>query len=110
MKQVLQNVKTGEISVTDVPLPATRAGFVLVRTAASLISAGTERLTVEAAQKSLVSRAVAQPALVKQLVQKARTEGVANTVDAVRAKLASGIALGYSAAGTVIDVGEGVAN
>lgn len=110
MKQVLQNVKTGEVSVTDVPLPATRPGFVLVRTAASLISAGTERLTVEAAQKSLASRAIAQPALVKQLVQKARTEGVANTVDAVRAKLASGIALGYSAAGTVIEVGEGVAD
>lgn len=110
MKQVLQNVKTGEVSVTDVPVPATRPGFVLVRTAASLISAGTERLTVEAAQKSLVSRAVAQPALVKQLIQKARTEGVANTVDAVRAKLASGIALGYSAAGTVLEVGGGVAN
>jgi predicted dehydrogenase/threonine dehydrogenase-like Zn-dependent dehydrogenase len=110
MKQVLQNVKTGEVSVTDVPVPAGRPGFVLVRTAASLISAGTERLTVEAAQKSLVSRAVAQPALVKQVLQRARTEGVANTVDAVRAKLASGIALGYSAAGTVIQVGEGVTN
>lgn len=96
--------------MADVPVPATRPGFVLVRTAASLISAGTERLTVEAAQKSLVSRAVAQPAMVKQLIQKARAEGVGNTVDAVRAKLASGIALGYSAAGTVIEVGEGVAN
>jgi polar amino acid transport system substrate-binding protein len=110
MKQVLQNVKTGEVSVTDVPVPAARPGFVLVRTAASLISAGTERLTVEAAQKSLVSRAVEQPALVKQVLQRARNEGIANTVDAVRAKLASGIALGYSAAGTVIQVGEGVAN
>jgi predicted dehydrogenase/threonine dehydrogenase-like Zn-dependent dehydrogenase len=110
MKQVLQNVKTGEVSITDVPLPAVRPGFVLVRTAASLISAGTERLTVEAGQKSLVSRAVAQPALVKQVIQRARTEGVASTVDAVRAKLASAIALGYSAAGTVLQTGEGVAN
>jgi len=110
MKQVLQNVKTGEVSITEVPLPAVRPGFVLVRTAASLISAGTERLTVEAGQKSLVSRAVAQPALVKQVIQRARTEGVANTVDAVRAKLASAIALGYSAAGTVLQTGEGVAN
>lgn len=110
MKQVLQNVKTGEVSVTEVPAPGVRPGFVLVRTAASLISAGTERLTVEAGQKSLVSRAVAQPALVKQLIQRARTEGVANTVDAVRAKLASAIALGYSAAGTVLQTGEGVSN
>src|SRR6185369_16298856 len=110
MKQVLQNIKTGEVSITDVPLPSVRPGFVLVRTAASLISAGTERLTVEAGQKSLVSRAMAQPALVKQVIQRARTEGVANTVDAVRAKLASAIALGYSAAGTVLQTGEGVAN
>ena len=94
--------------VTDVPAPVTRPGFVSVRTAASLISAGTERMTVEAGQKSLLGRAVEQPALVKQIIQKARTEGVLNTIDAVRSKLGSLIALGYSAAGTVIEVGESV--
>jgi len=108
VKQVLQNLKTGAVSVTDVPVPTARRGFVLVRTAASLISAGTERLTVEAGQKSLISRAVEQPALVKQVIHKARTEGVLNTVDAVLSKLGSMNALGYSAAGTVIEVGEGV--
>jgi predicted dehydrogenase/threonine dehydrogenase-like Zn-dependent dehydrogenase len=110
MKQVLQNLKTGEVAVTDLPVPTLRKGFVLVRTAASLISAGTERLTVEAGQKSLIGRAVEQPALVKQVIQRARTEGVLNTVDAVRAKLGSVIALGYSAAGTIIKVGDGVTN
>jgi predicted dehydrogenase/threonine dehydrogenase-like Zn-dependent dehydrogenase len=110
MKQVLQNLKTGAVTVTDVPTPVTRPGFVLVRTAASLISAGTERLTVEAGQKSLMGRAVDQPALVKQVIQRAVTEGVVNTVNAVRTKLESMIALGYSATGTVIDVGEGVDN
>ncbi len=108
MKQVLQNLKTGEVSVSDVPVPSVRRGFVLVRTAASLISAGTERLTVEAGQKSLISRAVEQPALVKQVIQKARHEGVLNTVDAVLSKLGSMNALGYSAAGTVIEVGDRV--
>jgi len=108
VKQVLQNLKTGEVSVTDVPVPTVRRGFVLVRTAASLISAGTERLTVEAGQKSLISRAVEQPALVKQVIQKARTEGVLNTVNAVLSKLGSVNPLGYSAAGTVIEAGEGV--
>src|SRR5712664_3318897 len=108
MKQVLQNLKTGDVSVTDVPVPSVRSGFVLVRTAASLISAGTERLTVEAGQKSLIGRALEQPALVKQLIQKAKNEGILNTVDAVRSKLASLTALGYSAAGRVIEVGEGV--
>lgn len=108
MKQVLQNLKSGAVTVTDVPAPVARPGFVLVRTAASLISAGTERMTVEAGQKSLIGRAVEQPALVKQVIQKARSEGVVNTFDAVRSKLASLVALGYSAAGKVIEVGEGV--
>ncbi|MDX6575797.1 MAG: hypothetical protein QOE96_1750 [Blastocatellia bacterium] len=108
MKQILQNLKTGAVSVTNVPAPAVRPGFIIVRTAASLISAGTERMTVEAGQKSLMGRALDQPALVKQVIQKARTEGVLNTIDAVRSKLQSLVALGYSAAGTVSEVGEGV--
>ncbi len=108
MKQILQNLKTGAVAVTDVPAPVLRPGFVLVRTAASLISAGTERMTVETGQKSLMERAFDQPALVKQVIQKARTEGILNTVDAVRSKLESFVALGYSAAGTVLEVGAGV--
>ena len=110
MKQVLQNQKTGEVKATDVPAPVARPGFVLVRTAASLISAGTERATVEAGQKSLLARAVEQPRLVSQVIQKAKSEGILNTVDAVRSKLGSLLALGYSAAGTVIEVGNDVSN
>lgn len=94
--------------MTDVPAPVLRPGFVMIRTAASLISAGTERMTVEAGQKSLMGRAFDQPALVRQVLQKARTDGVKNTFDAVRSKLESFVALGYSAAGTVMEVGEGV--
>ena len=108
MKQILQNLKTGAVAVTDVPAPVVRPGFVTVRTAASLISAGTERMTVESGQKSLMGRAFDQPALVKQVIEKARNEGVLNTIDAVRSKLESFIALGYSAAGTVLEVGAGV--
>lgn len=108
VKQILQNLKSGAVTVTDVPAPVARPGLVMVRTAASLISAGTERMTVEAGQKSLLGRAVDQPALVKQVIQKARTEGVRNTIEAVRSKLGSLVALGYSAAGTAIEVGAGV--
>jgi predicted dehydrogenase/threonine dehydrogenase-like Zn-dependent dehydrogenase len=108
LKQILQNLKTGAVAVTDVPAPVVRPGFVMVRTAASLISAGTERMTVESGQKSLMGRAFDQPALVKQVIEKARNEGVLNTIDAVRSKLESFIALGYSAAGTVLEVGAGV--
>jgi polar amino acid transport system substrate-binding protein len=106
MKQVLQNLKTGSVAVTDVPTPVARPGFVLVRTAASLISAGTERATVETGQKSLVSRAIEQPALVRKVIDKARTEGVMTTIDAVRSKLESLVPLGYSAAGTVVAAGD----
>ncbi len=108
LKQILQNLKTGAVAVTDVPAPVVRPGFVIVRTAASLISAGTERMTVETGQKSLMGRAFDQPALVKQVIQKARNEGVLNTIDAVRSKLESFVALGYSAAGTVLEVGNDV--
>jgi predicted dehydrogenase/threonine dehydrogenase-like Zn-dependent dehydrogenase len=110
MKQVLQNQKTGDVKATDVPAPVARPGFILVRTAASLISAGTERATVEAGQKSLLARAVQQPQLVSQVIQRAKSEGILNTVEAVRSKLGSLVALGYSAAGTVIEVGNDVSN
>ena len=110
MKQILQNAKTGAVAVQDVPAPIAQPGFVLVRTSASLISAGTERLTVEAGKKNLVSRAIEQPALVKKVLDKARNEGVVATFDAVRSKLGSLTALGYSAAGTIAAVGEGVAD
>jgi polar amino acid transport system substrate-binding protein len=81
---------------------------VLVRTVASLISAGTERASVESARKSLVQEARERPDLVKAVIDRARTDGLRNTFNAVRGKLASSQALGYSAAGTVMAVGEGV--
>src|SRR6266581_3526274 len=94
MKQILQKVKTGEVTVTDVPAPTSRSGCVLVRAGASLISVGTERLTVEAGQKNLLGRAVAQPALVKHVLHRPRTQGSLHTLDAVRSKLGSLNALG----------------
>src|SRR6266542_3791393 len=108
MKQVLQNNRNGELSVVEVPLPALQRGRLLVRTAASLISAGTERAVVEMGQKTLVGRARERPDLVKRVIQKARDQGLVNTVNALRAKLESARALGYSAAGIVMAIGEGV--
>lgn len=108
MKQILQDLKSGELIVADVPPPTAQRGRVLVRSAASLISAGTERSTVETGQKNLLSKALARPDLVKQVIQKVKNEGLLNTFSAVRSKLASLTALGYSAAGIVIDVGDDV--
>jgi predicted dehydrogenase len=108
MKQVLQNRKSGEVEVVDVPAPALQRGRVLVRTAASLISAGTERAAVGQNRRGLLGRALEQPELVRKAVARAREEGLMSTVGAVRAKLEESFALGYSAAGVVERVGEEV--
>lgn len=108
MKQVLQNNKTGRMSVTDVPTPIVQQGRVLVRASASLISAGTERMAVDEGKKSLIERARERPELVKQVIEKAKNEGFLKTFNAVRSKLGSSTALGYSAAGIVVDVGDDV--
>src|SRR5947209_14835233 len=108
MKQALQNNKTGQMAVREVSTPVVQRGRVLVRAAASLISAGTERMAVDEGKKSLLEKARERPELVKQVIERAKTEGIVKTFNAVRSKLGSSTALGYSAAGIVIDVGEDV--
>ncbi|MGI8918540.1 MAG: bi-domain-containing oxidoreductase [Pyrinomonadaceae bacterium] len=110
MKQVLQNRKDGAPNVVDVPVPALQKGRVLVRTAASLISSGTERAAVEMLGKGLVQEARDRPDLVRAVMEKARKEGLLNTFSAVRDKLSAATALGYSAAGIVIGVGDDVSD
>lgn len=108
MKQLWQSISTGEASVVDVPAPKVQAGQILVRVFASLISAGTERALVEFAEKNLVQKAMARPDLVKQLFEKAKREGWLTTIEAAQNRLESELVLGYSNAGIVIEVGEGV--
>jgi len=108
MKQVLQNRKTGRPFVGEVPVPALQRGRVLVRTVASLISAGTERAAVELVSKGLVQEARERPDLVKAVVAKVKNEGLLNTFTAVRDKMAASQALGYSAAGVVTAVADDV--
>ncbi len=107
MKQLLQDLRTHEIAVEEVPAPGCQPGGVLVRTVASLISSGTERATVKLGSMSLLGKALERPDLVKSLVQRLRTTGVASVVATVRAKLDRAMALGYSAAGEILEVGEG---
>ncbi|HVF46574.1 MAG TPA: bi-domain-containing oxidoreductase [Pyrinomonadaceae bacterium] len=110
MKQILQNVRTGRVAVYDVPTPGVQRGRLLVRTAASLISAGTEKAAVDTGKKGLIGRARQRPDLVKQVIEKAKTDGLRNTYTAVKAKLDGTTALGYSASGIVAGVGEGIAD
>ena len=108
MKQVLQQPRTGEITVADVPAPQLLPGCVLVRIAVSLVSAGTERASSEFARKNLLQKAQARPDLVRDVVGKIRRDGLLSALQAVRGRLEQPTALGYSSAGTVVAVGEGV--
>jgi predicted dehydrogenase/threonine dehydrogenase-like Zn-dependent dehydrogenase len=106
VKQLLQNIKNGKSTVEDVPIPRPRDGQVLVKVAASLVSAGTERMVVEFAEKSLVGKARSRPDLVKQVIDKARREGLLTTAQAAFNQLDQPMALGYSSAGTIIALGK----
>lgn len=108
MKQLWQHISTGEASVVDVPSPTAGKGQILVRVKASLISAGTERSVVDFAEKNLLQKALTRPDLVKQFMQKGHREGWISTIEAARNRLDSEMVLGYSNAGIVIEVGEGV--
>src|SRR3989304_500221 len=106
MKQLLQNLRTGETSVVELPIPKPRPGAALVRTAVSLVSAGTERMVVEFAEKSLLGKARSRPDLVRQVLDKARREGLLTTIEAAFNRLDQPMPLGYSSAGTVVALGE----
>lgn len=108
MKQVLQNLGSGETILADVPAPRARAGGVLIATRRTLISAGTERMLVDFGKASLIEKARKQPDKVRLVLDKVRTDGLFTTLDTVRSKLDQPLALGYCNAGVVIEVGAGV--
>lgn len=108
MKQVIQSARSGKLSLKDVPEPKVRSGHLLVRTTASLISAGTERMIIDFAKKSLAGKAKERPDLVRKVLDKARRDGIAATFRAVMARLDEPLPLGYSAAGEVLAVGAGL--
>ena len=106
MKQVLQRLDNGRTYLLDVPVPAASGVKVVIRTQASLISAGTERMLVEFGRGNLLEKARAQPEKVKDVLSKVRTDGLLSTLDAVQSKLGTPIPLGYCNAGVVLDVGQ----
>jgi predicted dehydrogenase len=108
LKQIIQSYKDGNISIEDVPMPACKAGGVLVQNLASLISVGTEKLMIETGQKSLLGKARARPDLVRQAWAKAKKEGFFSVYKEAMNRLDEPIPMGYSAAGIVLEVGPGV--
>lgn len=109
MKQLIQSYRTGELELAEVPAPEVTKYTVLIRTAASLVSLGTERYMLEFAKKSLLEKARSRPDLVKQVIAKAQTEGPLEAYRQAMGRLDTPVPLGYSAAGVVIAVGDKVA-
>ena len=106
MKQVLQSLQTSELIVADVPVPNVPDNGVLVRTIASVVSAGTERMVLDFARKNLLQKARTRPDLVRQVLQRARRDGILSTLETVNRRLAEPMPLGYSLVGEVVDVGQ----
>ena len=103
MKMVTQSYKTGELKIVEAPPPLLRSGHLLVQTAHSLISTGTEKTKIDTAEKGLLAKAQSRPDLVKQVINKAKQEGVWKTWQTVSERLNTPIAMGYSSAGVVLE-------
>lgn len=108
MKIVVQNFKTGALSVQDSPAPRPHPRGVLVRTRASLISAGTDRAIIALARKGYVGKALDRPDLARKVIQKGFNDGFWATYKVVKNLIAEPIPLGYSIAGEVVAVAAGV--
>jgi len=108
VKQLLHSYRTGDLTLADVPMPAPEAGALLVRTAASLVSAGTEKMVLELGKRSLLGKAQDRPDLVQKVVDKIQRDGVVAAARTAWAKLDEPMPLGYSCAGTVMQLGGGV--
>jgi len=108
MRQVIQDARKGVIKIIDVPVPAIRENCVLVRNCYSLISAGTEKLMLEFAKKSLLGKAKARPDLVKQVMQKVKRDGLRQTFQRTMTRLEMPAPIGYSCAGEIIEMGKGI--
>ena len=108
MKQVSQDMKKGILRVEEVPEPALHGGGVIVRNEFSLISAGTERASVQKRKQSLLTKARSNPNQVKLILDQIRQQGVWGVYRKVMTKLEAFGPLGYSAAGTVIAVARDV--
>lgn len=108
MRQIISNFKTGQTILEEVPAPTVEPGHLLIQTTRTLVSQGTEKMLVQFGKASLFQKARSQPAKVRQVLGKIRTEGLFPTVEAVFRKLDEPLPLGYCNAGKVIAVGHGV--
>lgn len=108
MKQILQNLKTGQTEVGNLPIPSKKDGQLLITTKCSLVSAGTERMLVEFGKAGWIEKARHQPDKVRMVLEKIKTDGLQPTIETVFNKLDQPLPLGYCNVGVVAALGKGV--
>lgn len=108
MKQIIQDLKSGNTILEEVPAPILKSGHVIVETTRSLVSIGTERMLVEFSKAGLMQKAIQQPSRVKMVLDKIKAEGLIPTLETVFNKLGQPLPLGYCNVGKVVEVGKGV--
>lgn len=106
VKQILQNLKSGVTELVDIPAPAVRPGELLIQSTCSLVSVGTERMLLDFGRANLLDKARQQPEKVRMVLNKARSDGIAPTLEAVRSKLDQPLPLGYCNVGRILSTGE----
>ena len=108
MKQILQSLSDGSSKIVELPTPVVSEGEILIETTCSLISSGTERMLVDFGKSNLIEKASKNPDKVKEVIEKARNDGIFNTLDSVKNKLDHPLPLGYCNVGVVAAIGKGV--
>ena len=108
MKQIIQDLKSGDTILEDVPVPKVKFGSILIKTTNSLVSLGTEKMLVEFGKASYIDKARQQPDKVKMVLDKVKTDGIKPTLNSVLNKLNQPLPLGYCNVGVVQEVGKGV--
>ena len=110
MKQVVLSLESGVVKLVDTPRPALRDGCVLIKNEYSVVSPGTENMLIGFGRSNLIQKALSQPERFKEVLNKVRSTGLIPVVDAIKSKLDEPVSLGYSSAGRIIEVGNGVTN
>ena len=108
MKQLFQKFSDGKIFIEELPLPSINDNEILINSKLSLISSGTEKMLLDFGKSSLIGKALNQPERVKQVISKAKTDGIVSTYDAVKSKLDNPSPLGYCNFGIIEKIGSKV--
>ena len=92
----------------DVPAPMIEPGTALVRVQRSCISIGTELSGLKRSGMPVWQLAARYPEHARKAIETVATLGLRRTWSLVQGQLSAGTAVGYSAAGIVLEAGEGL--